>query len=146
MCHSVVCDYFRTPLMPWKMLASGEQSLNLENCTPVPQTQTWTLITGHCIHMMNAHEAVLTYHVFCWLGNKACVLCLCCSRVLWEVWIPVMRSCVSGWQPRTVGPMVDCVEVWAPLLPLWILDNLLEQLILPRLQREARHRHTLALH
>ncbi|XP_058493162.1 tuftelin-interacting protein 11 [Solea solea] len=58
-------------------------------------------------------------------------------RLLWEVWIPVMRLCVSGWQPRTVGPMVDCVEVWAPILPLWILDHLLEQLILPRLQREV---------
>uniref|UniRef100_A0AAX7SMY9 Tuftelin-interacting protein 11 n=1 Tax=Astatotilapia calliptera TaxID=8154 RepID=A0AAX7SMY9_ASTCA len=58
-------------------------------------------------------------------------------RLLWEVWIPVMRTCVSGWQPRMVGPMVDCVEVWAPLLPLWILDHLLEQLILPRLQREV---------
>ncbi|KAM7019007.1 tuftelin-interacting protein 11 [Tautogolabrus adspersus] len=58
-------------------------------------------------------------------------------RLLWEVWIPVMRSCVSGWQPRIVGPMVDCVEVWVPLLPLWILDHMLEQLILPRLQREV---------
>ncbi|XP_030274210.1 tuftelin-interacting protein 11 [Sparus aurata] len=58
-------------------------------------------------------------------------------RLLWEVWIPVMRPCVSGWQPRMVTPMVDCVEVWAPLLPLWMLDHLLEQLILPRLQREV---------
>uniref|UniRef100_A0A8D0AUT6 Tuftelin-interacting protein 11 n=1 Tax=Sander lucioperca TaxID=283035 RepID=A0A8D0AUT6_SANLU len=58
-------------------------------------------------------------------------------RLLWEVWIPVMRPCVSGWQPRIVGPMVDCVEVWAPLLPVWILDHLMEQLILPRLQREV---------
>ncbi|XP_068166980.1 tuftelin-interacting protein 11 [Antennarius striatus] len=58
-------------------------------------------------------------------------------RLLWEVWIPVMRSCVSSWQPRIVEPMVDCVDVWAPLLPLWILDHLLEQLILPRLQREV---------
>ncbi|XP_033476196.1 tuftelin-interacting protein 11 [Epinephelus lanceolatus] len=58
-------------------------------------------------------------------------------RLLWEVWIPVMRPCVSGWQPRIVVPMVDCVEVWAPLLPIWILEHLMEQLILPRLQREV---------
>ncbi|KAG7244006.1 hypothetical protein INR49_006167 [Caranx melampygus] len=58
-------------------------------------------------------------------------------RLLWEVWIPVMRSCVSSWQPRIVGPMVDCVDVWAPLIPMWIMDHLLEQLILPRLQREV---------
>lgn len=59
-------------------------------------------------------------------------------RLLWEVWVPVMRTCVSNWQPRNVGPMVDCVEVWAPLLPQWILDYLVEQLILPRLQREVK--------
>lgn len=58
-------------------------------------------------------------------------------RLLWEVLVPVMRTCVSSWQPRVVVPMVDCVEVWAPILPLWILDHLLEQLILPRLQREV---------
>ncbi|XP_036382847.1 tuftelin-interacting protein 11 [Megalops cyprinoides] len=60
-------------------------------------------------------------------------------RLLWEVWVPVMRSTVSQWQPRNVGPMVDCVESWAPLLPLWILDHLLEQLIFPRLQREVEN-------
>ncbi|XP_008334939.1 tuftelin-interacting protein 11 [Cynoglossus semilaevis] len=58
-------------------------------------------------------------------------------RLLWEVWIPVIRPCVLGWQPRIVGPMVDCLEMWAPLLPVWIRDHLLEQLILPRLQREV---------
>uniref|UniRef100_A0A8C1W3F4 Tuftelin-interacting protein 11 n=1 Tax=Cyprinus carpio TaxID=7962 RepID=A0A8C1W3F4_CYPCA len=58
-------------------------------------------------------------------------------RLIWEVWLPVMRSCVSQWQPRNAGPMVDCVECWAPVLPLWILDHVLEQLIFPRLQREV---------
>ncbi|XP_056889929.1 tuftelin-interacting protein 11 [Takifugu flavidus] len=58
-------------------------------------------------------------------------------RLLWEVWIPVMRSCVLCWQPRIVRPMVECVEIWAPLLPRWITDYLLEQLLLPRLQREV---------
>ncbi|XP_062397915.1 tuftelin-interacting protein 11 [Sardina pilchardus] len=58
-------------------------------------------------------------------------------RLLWEVWLPVMRTAVTQWQPRTVGPMVDCIECWAPILPLWILDHVLEQLIFPRLQREV---------
>ncbi|KAG5282785.1 hypothetical protein AALO_G00059910 [Alosa alosa] len=58
-------------------------------------------------------------------------------RLLWEVWLPVMRTAVTQWQPRNVGPMVDCIECWAPILPLWILDHVLEQLIFPRLQREV---------
>ncbi|MFT7805021.1 tuftelin-interacting protein 11 [Arapaima gigas] len=58
-------------------------------------------------------------------------------RLLWEVWVPVMRTTVSQWQPRNVGPMVDCMESWSPLLPIWILDHVLEQLIFPRLQKEV---------
>lgn len=58
-------------------------------------------------------------------------------RLLWEVWIPVIQTCISHWAPRNVGPMVDCIDVWAPLLPQWILDFVLEQLILPHLQREV---------
>uniref|UniRef100_A0A665U070 Tuftelin-interacting protein 11 n=1 Tax=Echeneis naucrates TaxID=173247 RepID=A0A665U070_ECHNA len=69
--------------------------------------------------------------------SDVCVPLFSSSRLLWDVWIPVMRSCVSGWQPRLVRQMVDCVDVWAPLIPLWIQDHLLEQLILPRLQREV---------
>lgn len=58
-------------------------------------------------------------------------------RLLWEVWVPVIQTCVSHWPPRNVGPMVDCIEVWAPLLPQWILEYVLDQLILPHLQREV---------
>lgn len=58
-------------------------------------------------------------------------------KLLWEVWVPVIQTCVSHWPPRNVGPMVDCIEVWAPLLPQWILEYVLDQLILPHLQREV---------
>ncbi|MBN3306862.1 TFP11 protein, partial [Amia calva] len=60
-------------------------------------------------------------------------------RLLWEVWVPLVRSAVLQWQPRNVGPMVDFLESWAPLLPVWILDNILETLIFPRLQREVEN-------
>ena len=129
--------------------------MNLETSIPVPQIQIWTLITGHFKQTHN-HSAVLMYSCelipLTWWNSlfllyvfMTCGSFLSSSRLLWEVWIPVMRSCVSGWQPRMVGPMVDCVEMWAPLLPLWILDHLLEQLILPRLQREARNIRSLHL-
>ncbi|XP_062872018.1 tuftelin-interacting protein 11 [Trichomycterus rosablanca] len=58
-------------------------------------------------------------------------------RLVWEVWVPVMRNCVPQWQPRIVGPMVDLVDCWAPVLPHWILDYMLDQLIFPRLQKEV---------
>ncbi|XP_030624450.1 tuftelin-interacting protein 11 [Chanos chanos] len=60
-------------------------------------------------------------------------------RLIWEVWVPALRSTVAQWQPRNMGPMVDCMECWAPILPHWILDHVLEQLIFPRLQREVEN-------
>ncbi|MGH0140691.1 UNVERIFIED_CONTAM: hypothetical protein FKN15_044715 [Acipenser sinensis] len=58
-------------------------------------------------------------------------------RMLWEVWLPFVRASVTLWQPRNCGPMVDFLESWAPILPIWILENILEQLIFPKLQREV---------
>lgn len=124
-------DYFRIALIVWKTLVSGEQSLNRETSTPVAQIQTWTLTTGYFKHIL------MYFHGYIIQPVSDNMSCFYWSRLLWEVWIPVMRSCVSSWQPCIVGPMVDCVDVWAPLVPLWILDHLLEQLILPRLQREV---------
>lgn len=33
--------------------------------------------------------------------------------------------------------MVDFLDSWAPLIPVWVLDNILEQLIFPKLQKEV---------
>ncbi|XP_028680560.1 tuftelin-interacting protein 11 [Erpetoichthys calabaricus] len=60
-------------------------------------------------------------------------------RLLWEVWMPLVRSCVSNWQPRNCGPMVDFLESWVPILPVWIMENILDQLIFPKLQKEVEN-------
>lgn len=51
-------SHFRTAPIVWKTSVSGEQSLNLETSTVVPQIQTWTLTTGHFKH--NHIKALLT--------------------------------------------------------------------------------------
>ena len=58
------------------------------------------------------------------------------DRLVWEVWMPRMRSLVLSWSPRLCDPMVHLVEAWKPLLPGWVLENILEQLILPKIQAE----------
>ncbi|CAB1322050.1 unnamed protein product [Coregonus sp. 'balchen'] len=111
---AVVHPLIREKLRTWDPLKDSSYGLE--------EVGQWrAILESGQLHHANAPEAHMDpYH-----------------RLLWEVWIPVLRVCVSGWQPRMVGPMVDCVEVWAPLLPLWILNYLLEQLIFPRLQREV---------
>ena len=58
------------------------------------------------------------------------------DRLVWEVWMPRVRSLVLNWSPRNCDPMVQLLEVWSPLLPGWVMENVLDQLVLPRIQAE----------
>ena len=55
------------------------------------------------------------------------------SALVWSGFMPFMRSAVVSWNPRQHSAMAALLDAWAPLLPSWTLDNVLEQLILPRI-------------
>ncbi|XP_077493306.1 septin interacting protein 1 isoform X1 [Amblyomma americanum] len=58
-------------------------------------------------------------------------------HLIWETWMPPVRQAVLAWCPRDCDPVIELLETWMPLLPRWILENLLEQFVLPRLQTEV---------
>lgn len=58
-------------------------------------------------------------------------------RLIWEVWMPFVRNIVTQWQPRNCDPMVDFLDSWVHIIPVWILDNILDQLVFPKLQKEV---------
>lgn len=51
--------------------------------------------------------------------------------------MPFVRNIVNQWQPRNCEPMVDFLDSWVHIVPVWILDNILDQLIFPKLQKEV---------
>ncbi|XP_041779009.1 septin-interacting protein 1 [Anopheles merus] len=55
------------------------------------------------------------------------------SAVVWSGVVPSIRSAASEWNPRAHQPMIALLDAWAPLLPAWILDNVLEQIVLVKL-------------
>uniref|UniRef100_A0A7E4V146 G-patch domain-containing protein n=1 Tax=Panagrellus redivivus TaxID=6233 RepID=A0A7E4V146_PANRE len=56
------------------------------------------------------------------------------DRCLWEAWIPPMRSAALTWDVRRdSAAMLEVVTTWIPMLPDWLSDNLLEQVIMPRI-------------
>lgn len=61
------------------------------------------------------------------------------DRLVWEVWMPKLRRLLSSWSPRTSDHVVDLLTGWRHLLPEWILQNLLDQLIMPKLQSELEN-------
>ncbi|XP_023335481.1 tuftelin-interacting protein 11 [Eurytemora carolleeae] len=57
--------------------------------------------------------------------------------LLWEAWIPTVRLAVQRWQSRQPDSLIGFLELWRPLLPNWILQYILDQMVLIRLQAEV---------
>ncbi|KII85866.1 hypothetical protein PLICRDRAFT_115444 [Plicaturopsis crispa FD-325 SS-3] len=55
------------------------------------------------------------------------------ESLLWHVWLPKVRSTINNdWSPQDPHPAVRLYEAWSSLLPPFIRDNFLDQLILPK--------------
>lgn len=59
------------------------------------------------------------------------------DRLVWEVWMPFLRAAVCSWNCRDYDSMLNLINVWSQVLPQWIVDNIRDQLVLPRLQAEV---------
>ena len=58
------------------------------------------------------------------------------ESLLWNVWLPKVRTCVNNeWDPCDCSPAIKLYETWASFLPPFIRDNMLDQLILPKLTK-----------
>jgi tuftelin-interacting protein 11 len=58
------------------------------------------------------------------------------ESLLWNVWLPRVRTCINNdWSPDFPQPAVKLYETWATYLPPFIRDNLLDQLILPKVKK-----------
>jgi tuftelin-interacting protein 11 len=58
------------------------------------------------------------------------------ESLLWNVWLPKVRTSINNdWSPELPQQAVKFYEVWSSFLPPFIRDNLLDQLILPKVQK-----------
>ncbi len=61
------------------------------------------------------------------------------ESLLWNVWLPKVRSAINNeWMPEEPQPAINLFETWSPYLPAFIRDNLLDQLILPKVHKALR--------
>uniref|UniRef100_V5ESL4 G-patch domain-containing protein n=2 Tax=Kalmanozyma brasiliensis (strain GHG001) TaxID=1365824 RepID=V5ESL4_KALBG len=56
------------------------------------------------------------------------------ETLLWTLWLPRIRSALNEWKPHHPSSAVTLLETWQPLLPRFIWDNLIDQLLLPSLR------------
>lgn len=58
------------------------------------------------------------------------------ESLLWNIWLPKVRSSLNNdWSPQDPQPAVRLYEAWSTFLPPFIRDNVLDQLILPRVHK-----------
>jgi tuftelin-interacting protein 11 len=58
------------------------------------------------------------------------------ESLLWNVWLPKVRSALNNeWTADNPHPAVRLYESWATFLPPFIRDNMLDQLILPKVHK-----------
>ncbi|KAF5387349.1 hypothetical protein D9757_005818 [Collybiopsis confluens] len=58
------------------------------------------------------------------------------ESLLWNVWLPKVRTAINNeWSPQTPQPVVKLYEAWSSFIPPFIRDNMLDQLILPKVQK-----------
>ncbi|KIK96718.1 hypothetical protein PAXRUDRAFT_825661 [Paxillus rubicundulus Ve08.2h10] len=56
------------------------------------------------------------------------------ESLLWNVWLPKVRTSINNeWDPSNSSPAIKLYETWASILPPFVRDNILDQLILPKL-------------
>jgi tuftelin-interacting protein 11 len=56
---------------------------------------------------------------------------------VWQAWVPSVRTAVNNWNCRTCEPLIEFLEHWLPLVPPCVLDNIRDQLVVPRIQHEV---------
>lgn len=58
------------------------------------------------------------------------------ETLMWTLWLPAVRSALNNhWQPSDPHPAVALFTAWSPLLPTFVRDNVLDQLVLPKLSK-----------
>ncbi|KIR37793.1 tuftelin-interacting protein 11 [Cryptococcus deuterogattii 99/473] len=77
------------------------------------------------------------------------------ESLIWHQWVPKVRSAINNeWDPSSPNDAVHLVESWEPILPLFVKDNILDQLVLPKVKaaieqwnpkRDKRERHPKSL-
>jgi tuftelin-interacting protein 11 len=58
------------------------------------------------------------------------------ESLLWTLWLPKVRSTINNdWDALHPRAAIHLVESWEPILPAFIRDNILDQLVLPKVRK-----------
>jgi len=59
------------------------------------------------------------------------------QRLIWDIWLPPVRATILTWNVRDTTSLILLLDTWVRALPPWVMENILDQLVLPRLLTEV---------
>ncbi|KAI8576857.1 hypothetical protein K450DRAFT_178668 [Umbelopsis ramanniana AG] len=70
-------------------------------------------------------------------GSERTLLMTPFESMMFTIWLPKVRSAINNtWNPREADPIIHLLEAWSPpILPLFIYESIIDQLILPKLSK-----------
>ena len=55
------------------------------------------------------------------------------ETMIYNLWLPPVRNVITNnWDVEDPTPLINLIDIWQPLLPPFILSNIIDQLLLPR--------------
>ncbi|KDE07376.1 hypothetical protein MVLG_02417 [Microbotryum lychnidis-dioicae p1A1 Lamole] len=67
------------------------------------------------------------------VGGKGDRMMSAYETMLWTIWLPRVRTAINNyWSAADPTPVVQLYQAWFPLLPRFLIDNFLDQLVLPK--------------
>ncbi|KFD61936.1 hypothetical protein M514_07688 [Trichuris suis] len=60
-------------------------------------------------------------------------------QIVWMTWMPSMRKAVQKWNVREPEPLLLLLELWKAAIPSWIMENLIDQFIVPKIEKETEN-------
>ena len=58
--------------------------------------------------------------------------------LVWHSWTPSFAALIGQWNcKKQTELMVDLLDCWESLLPDWIMENILDLFVLPKIQKEV---------
>eukprot|EP00833_Pecoramyces_ruminatium_P009386 jgi/Orpsp1_1/1183418/evm.model.c7180000085097.1 len=62
----------------------------------------------------------------------------CFESLLYNSWLPKIRQTINNdWDPKNPDALIKLLEEWEAVLPQWLKNNIIEQLIIPKLKHEV---------
>lgn len=59
------------------------------------------------------------------------------ETILWNHWMPRVRREIVSWPSiKACNEVIYFLESWKPIIPTWLFANLMDQMIIPRIERE----------